>query len=352
MRFHILGNPNAPITSAYRLDGFSQATLRLCRLLKTMGDHEVFLYGAVTTTAPCTEFIQTVDADERRAFSAPFAYQDVPFDPASELWRMSNRRTIDAIQKRKQAGDFLLTIGGYAHKPVFDAFPNLLGVEWSVGYIGSFAQHRVFESYAWQHHTYGKQGITNGRFYDDVIPLFFDVSEFPIVEDPEDYLLYVGRLTHLKGISVACQIATAAGVKLKVVGHGDKSLVTGGHEYLGALSHGEKIDAMSRAKAVLCPTLYIEPFNAVAVEAQLCGTPVICPDFGGFTETVGEGCGHRCHLLRDFVAACHNLDHLDRWEISQRARHLYGFKTAARRYARYFERVQTRLGAGWESEWV
>ena len=40
--------------------------------------------------------------------------------------------------------------------------------------------------------------------------------------------------------------------------------------------------------AVLCLTSYLEPFGCVAVEAQLCGTPVISTDFGGMVETVEQ----------------------------------------------------------------
>lgn len=350
MRFHLLGNPNAPVTEAFPLDGFSQLTHRFAGMLDAAG-HHVILYGADRTTAPCKEFVQTVDAAERRAFSAPFAYQNVPFDASSELWRISNRRAIDAIKKNQQPGDFLLTIGGHAHKPVFDAFPELLGVEWSVGYEGSFAQHRVFESRVWQHYTYGRQGIGDGRFFDTVIPMFFNRTKFPEnVTEPDDYFLFVGRLTHRKGVTVACQIATAAGVKLKVLGHGDKSLVTGGHELITSVSHAEKIRLMSKARAVICPTLFIEPFNAVAVEAQLCGAPVICPNFGGFVETVVDGgTGFRCNNLGEFVRACHNAHLLNRRAIADSAKGEYGLKTALGRYTRYFHHVQTRLTTGWDT---
>ena len=43
------------------------------------------------------------------------------------------------------------------------------------------------------------------------------------------------------------------------------------------------------ATALLAPSAFIEPFCGAAVEAQLCGTPVVCTSYGAFTETVEDG---------------------------------------------------------------
>jgi hypothetical protein len=54
-------------------------------------------------------------------------------------------------------------------------------VELGIGYEGSFAKYRVFESYAWMHYTYGKiDQSDNGRFFDCVIPNYFNTEEFPL----------------------------------------------------------------------------------------------------------------------------------------------------------------------------
>ena len=59
--------------------------------------------------------------------------------------------------------------------------------------------------------------------------------------------------------------------------------------------------ALARRGSVRVPTYYIEPFGGVAVEAQLCGTPVITTDFGAFPETVQHGItGYRCRTYKQF----------------------------------------------------
>ena len=53
--------------------------------------------------------------------------------------------------------------------------------------------------------------------------------------------------------------------------------------------------------AVICPSIYVEPFCGVNVEAQLCGIPVIASDHGAFTETIENiKAGLICHTIQDF----------------------------------------------------
>jgi len=355
LRIHLLGLPNAPVNLNYSLDGFAAAGHRFARMLRHMG-HYVILYGAEGSDAPCDDFVQIISERERRALleTAPSGnceYQHVVMDEMRPLWQLTNPRAAAEVALRKKQGDLLMTIGGASQKLVFDFNPDLLDVEYSIGYDGNFCKHRVFESYSHMHACYGRQGITDGRFYDTVIPLFFDPDQFQFSDLPGDYVLFVGRLIEKKGIGVACRAATEAGVNLKIMGHGgDRSLITGNHDFLGALDWRGRNAMMRHAKAVICPTLYIEPFNCVAVEAQMCGTPVISTDWGGFTETVEQGkTGFRCSYLGEFVRAIKDVEKLDRGYIRRRAEEKYSMWNLCADYQRYFERLTTRWGAGWET---
>jgi glycosyltransferase involved in cell wall biosynthesis len=223
-------------------------------------------------------------------------------------------------------------------------------VEYSIGYISSFAKYRVYESHCWRAWSAGTQGQTDGRFFDEVIPLFFDEDEFEFQKEKEPFALYVGRLIPKKGVAIACQVAQAAGIPLKVIGHGDPSLVTHGAEYLGALGAVERNTWMSRASALLCPTIYVEPFGSVAVEAQLCGTPAISTNFGGFVETVEHGkTGFRCSYLGEFVQALKDAPTLDPIYIRQRAIAKYSMHNVKHDYQRYFDRLALLWGKGWDT---
>lgn len=357
LRLHLLGLPNAPVNPDYSLDGFAVAGHRFARMMKSLG-HTVFLYGAEGSNAPCDEFIPIISERERcalleKAPSGNCNYQHVRMEEVRPLWQRSNACAAAEVALRKEPGDFLLTIGGASQKLIFDFNPDMLAVEYSIGYSGYFTDHCVFESHAWMHHCYGQRQINDVRFFDTVIPMFFDTEEFQFRDKPDDYYLFVGRIIERKGISIACQAATAAGVKLKVVGHAEdnfQSLITGGHEYFGAVDWKTRNALMAGARALIAPTTYMEPFNCAVVEAALCGTPAITTDCGGFTETVEQGkTGFRCSYLGEFVRAIHETDTLDRRYIWKRAISKYSMHVLKYEYQRYFQRLNLLWKQGWSS---
>ena len=329
------------------------ATIRFARLLKLLGCH-VTLYGSEENEAPCDELVTVVTKEEQKVILDGIDYQYAPMhNRAYPLWALANNRSIIEIGKRKQPRDFLFTIGGVAQEPVAKAHPDLMAVEYSIGYVSQFAAYRVYESHYWRAMSTGAQGQVDGRFFDEVIPLFFDESEFTFREKKDPFALFVGRLTPKKGLETACRAAQAAGIPLKVIGHGDTSLVTHGAEFVGAVSQEERNDYMSRATALICPTTYVEPFGSVAVEAQMCGTPVVCPDFGGFVETVEHGVtGYRCKYLGEFAKAlkeCAKFDATDHREIRERAVRLYSIPQVAKQYEAYFKRLGLLWADGWNT---
>jgi glycosyltransferase involved in cell wall biosynthesis len=94
-------------------------------------------------------------------------------------------------------------------------------------------------------------------------------------------LLFVGRVEATKGPDLALAAARAAGVTLRVIGDGAMRCELERRYpemiFTGALSHGEIAAHAEKARLLIMPSRYPEPYGLVAVEAMWSGLPVILP---------------------------------------------------------------------------
>ncbi len=282
--------------------------------------------------------IKVISKAEQTAIMGDTPYWKTWYDGNNPLWQKFNQRAMAAIQARKEPDDILATIAGTASLQVAAQHPELTFLEYSIGYRGVCAPYRIYQSQAWRHVSHGYLGLEYGRITDDVIYHWFHEDEFP-TRQPDDYVLYVGRLTAVKGLTTVCRAAEAAKVKLYVIGEGDVSLITYG-EYIGHMPPEERNRWMAGARALIAPTEYLEPSACVVTEAQLCGTPVIGPNWGGFPEYVEHGkTGILCKSFEEYVSAISTISSLDRGYVRDRARALYGWHAGLTAYQQYFDRI-------------
>ena len=349
MRFHICALPHTQTTTEYVSCAYTAKVIGFCRMMKDRG-HTVFLYGGEENQAPCDEHIVCVSEANRAAHVGDKHFTSASFDYNLPFWVNANAEMAAEIAKRASPHDFICIIGGYAQKQIADALPNMMAVEFGVGYGGTFSKYRVFESYAWMHTCYGaatmgKPHDADGSWWDAVIPGYLDPAMFPFSAEKEDYYLFIGRLVDRKGYRIAADVCFDLGKRLVVAGQGDPPV---GCEYVGVVGPEKRGLLMSRAKAVFVPTIYVEPFGNVNVEAQACGTPVITTDWGAFTETVIDGVtGFRCRTFGEFKRAAKDAERLDPRAIRERAVNLYSLDVIGKKYEAYFERLLHLWDKGW-----
>lgn len=367
MTLHLVGLPYSQTTAAWQQCAFTSKLVKFAGMMKARG-WPVIVYSGEQNDAVCDEHVAIVTDDEQQAwYGTPDAKGLIRadrFNGTDKPWVLMNAAAIQEIGRRAQPGDIVCLSAGDCQKLIRDGLPNLRVVEYAVGYQGYFADHACFETYAWMHHLYGRSGFSGGRWGDAVIPTMFEVDEFP-QSTPDDYLLFLGRLVHNgglnKGLGLASEIARLSGRKLVVAGAGadswkpgrkkrsvwhpatlvaDGETFAGDHlEYIGVLG-ADRGEVMSKAYGFLAPTTYIEPFGGAAVEAQLCGVPVVATDFGAFTETVEDGVGgFRFRSLTEAAVAVTLLGGLDRDAIRERARARYSLDAVAPQYERWFNRI-------------
>jgi glycosyltransferase involved in cell wall biosynthesis len=133
------------------------------------------------------------------------------------------------------------------------------------------------------------------------IPNPIDLRAWPLQERKGDYLLWVGRMTPEKGPHRAIAAARAADVPLVLAGviqpgqqaffdrevapHIDGDRV----RFVGEVGGSAKRSLFARARGLLMPIRWNEPFGMVMVEALACGTPVIAFPEGAANELVVDG---------------------------------------------------------------
>jgi glycosyltransferase involved in cell wall biosynthesis len=133
------------------------------------------------------------------------------------------------------------------------------------------------------------------------VPNALDLSFYPFRRERGDYLLFLGRMSPDKGAHRAVAIALETGLPLKIAGkcaEPDEQAyfdayvrphLDGRREYVGEVSHGEKVELLQHARATLFPIEWEEPFGLVMIESMACGTPVIATRWGAVPEVVDHG---------------------------------------------------------------
>jgi glycosyltransferase involved in cell wall biosynthesis len=137
-----------------------------------------------------------------------------------------------------------------------------------------------------------------------------DVASFPLRDNKEPWVLFIGRMNPSKGAHLAIDAARAANRHIVIAG---KVHDPGEHDYfeqevrprlsddaqfVGEADGQLKRELYAKAACVLFPVQWPEPFGMVMVEAMACGTPVVALRGGAVEEVIADG---RTGLVCDTV---------------------------------------------------
>jgi len=356
MRFHHLAIPHTVTHPDYVACAYTQKVLKFASMMHNRG-HAVYHYGHERSEVECTEHITvTTDRDLETAYgSHDWRRHQFVHNTGDHANRTFVQNAIPEVLLRSEPGDFLLCNWGIGHQAIAERVESsgVIPVEPGIGYTsGQFARWRAFESHAVRNVSYGAGGQD---WYARVIPNYFDLRDFDYSERKQPWCLYLGRVTELKGISVAVQATKAAGMTLKIAGQG--SLVDLGYETipdhveeLGYADQDLRRQLMRDARCLIIASSYLEPFGGVQVEALLSGTPVIAPHFGAFAEVQVHGeTGYLCHTLQDYVTGIENAHRIRSTDCVKRGSK-YLFDAVAPEFESWFENIsKVYTGRGWNS---
>lgn len=139
-------------------------------------------------------------------------------------------------------------------------------------------------------------------------------------EEKDDYLAFLGRIAPMKGTHIAIEVAKKAGMPLKIAGevqplykdyfesevrpHIDGKNV----EYVGEADLEAKNELLGKARAMLFPIQWDEPFGLVLIESMACGTPVLALPGGAVREIVADGTsGYLCESAEEMAQRAREL---------------------------------------------
>lgn len=282
------------------------------------------------------------------------------WDPNSPLWKDWNARCIAAIREHYSPGDVIGLIAGWCQREIKDAFPDAQCWEWGVGYRGVMPDTwATFESNHWLSAIRG--ALAAWKSTDSVVPNCYYADEFDQPREHEGYLLYLGRIVEDKGMSIVREIGRVSpNIRIIAAGQGDPALLPPNAEHVGVVSGAEKRKLLSGAMALLAPTIYLEPFGGVAIEAAMSGVPPITTAWGVFPETIGGRLGLpelQCTTLDDFMDAielARSWTLFERVGLAERAEAHFGDGHGYRRYRdvlAYIEAV-ARGESAWYGSWA
>jgi len=110
-----------------------------------------------------------------------------------------------------------------------------------------------------------------------------------------DRFLFVGRLSHEKGISVLLETFSQSNFKLAIIGEGplineveEAEKVNKNITYLGCQGRKAVIKAMKSCRALIFPSIWYEGMPMTILEAFSCGCPVIASKLGSMVELIED----------------------------------------------------------------
>jgi glycosyltransferase involved in cell wall biosynthesis len=197
--------------------------------------------------------------------------------------------------------------------------------------------------------------VNDSMRYAGVVYNGIDMDVYPLLEEKEDFVLFLGRAAPEKGWHRAVETALAAGERLvsavKIAHPAEQEewerhvrpILPSDFEVLGEVERDQKVELLRRAKAVLFPIDWPEPFGLVMTEAMACGTPVIGTPRGSVPELIEDGVTGWIVSVEDYVAEAaerlRRLSEIDPHLCRDRVRRHFSKEAMVSGYEGVFERV-------------
>jgi glycosyltransferase involved in cell wall biosynthesis len=117
-----------------------------------------------------------------------------------------------------------------------------------------------------------------------------DMDAIKIGDAEYGKILFIGNVTHRKGIGILAEAVKDMDVKLHIIGDGPLLSKLEGNNTIrhGKLNYEETKAHLATSEMLVVPSLWPEPFGRVAVEGMAAGVPTIVSPHGALPEVVKD----------------------------------------------------------------
>ncbi len=180
------------------------------------------------------------------------------------------------------------------------------------------------------------------------------MEEFSYNPSPEDHFIWIGRFSPIKGAHEAIKVALKADIKLKIASGKPHTPVEKEYfeekvkpyidndkiEFIGEISREEKSEFFGKARGLLNPISWSEPFGLVMAESMACGTPVISFDSGAAPEVVEDGkTGFIVKGLEEMEQAIKKINEISRESCRKRVEENFTVEKMVDRYESLYSKI-------------
>jgi len=177
-----------------------------------------------------------------------------------------------------------------------------------------------------------------------------DLNLFDFHPDPDDYLLFFGRIHQDKGTKEAVEIARACSKKLILAGiiqdeaYYNQYIVPyiDGENvvFIGSAGPVQRNQLLGKATALLHPIKFEEPFGLSVIESMACGTPVIAFNRGSMPELIENGKnGFLVNTIDNAIEAVGQIKNIDRKYCRHYIEQHFTINQMAEKYIQVYEMI-------------
>jgi len=218
----------------------------------------------------------------------------LPYELVHDAEALRDAADFDIIHNH--AGEMLMAFAGLVDVPMLTTTHGILTTDnrfiWE-HYNG------FYNTISWSQ-AKGYVGLHSPQFA-GVVHNAIDVQTFPFRANKKDFLLCLARVSPEKGTHLSIEVARRLSMPLVIAGKVDvvdrayfeamvEPQIDGTNvRFFGEANAEEKRNLYARARALLAPISWEEPFGLVMPEAMACGTPVIAFARGAAPEIIVDG---------------------------------------------------------------